>query len=485
MSQKSLRAKQLEEAKLLLQLNLLRARKDLVNFIAYTKPDYEFSWHHVAVCREVQNFITDDNKILLLSLPPRHGKSEIISRKLPPFLYGLNPNLKIISASYGADLASRMNRDVQRVIDDPLYQQVFPHVKLNDRAAVSSAQFSYLRNSEIFEIVNHAGSYRSTGVGGGITGMGADFLLIDDPVKNWAEALSNTFRETVWDWFSSTAFTRLEKNGKVLIVMTRWHKDDLAGRVIKMCEEGNIKYKNIVFEATKDVAQNPHDKRAAGQALWENKYNLDQLGEIKKAVGSKVWSALYQQSPSVLDGQIFMREWMLRTYRELPEYFDTVIQSWDATFSKSTDSDFVCCQVWGRLGGKYYLLDSLRKRMSYTETKSAIKSMSAKWPRSFKKVIEKKANGAALLDDLRDDVTGMVGYTPTESKLARAHAVTPLFEAGNVLLPDPSIAPWVHDYIEELTSFPSAAHDDQVDATTQALIHLKENGAWLSGMVDN
>jgi predicted phage terminase large subunit-like protein len=448
------------------------AQQRLINFIKWTKPDYEVAWHHRVICREVERFLHSDEVLLVLGMPPRHGKSEIVSRRLPAYLFGQNPNLKIISASYAADLASRMNRDVQRILMDPLYSQVFPDTKIGEKNSRTDSKMSYLRNSDIFEIVDATGTYRSAGVGGGITGMGADILLIDDPVKNWEEAKSENDREKKWDWYASTAFTRLEKNGKVIIIMTRWHEDDLAGRAIENARANNMKYSVINFEAIKESMENPLDTRELGEALWPTKYATKQLEDIKKTLGAQVWSALYQQRPTSLEGGIIKRSW-LKFYRTPPARWDEQIQSWDLTFKGTPGSDYVVGSLWGRVGADKYLLDLVRARLDFPETIQAFKTFSAKHPKAFAKLVEAKANGPALIDSLKGKIPGIIPFEVKGSKEERLSMVAPDFEAGNIWLPDPELAPWVHDFIHELVSFPTAAHDDQVDVTSQALLRFR------------
>ena len=446
-----------------------RARKSLLAFTLYTKPDYEVNWHHRELCETLDRFATGEIRRLIVSMPPRHGKSELVSRRLPAFILGIKPDTQIISTSYGADLASRLNRDVQRIIESPAYAKVFPNTSLNgDRA---SPQSRAIRNSDIFEIVNRQGVYRSAGVGGAITGMGANFAIIDDPIKNQEEADSETYREKVWEWYTSTLFTRLEKEGSVLITMTRWHEDDLVGRILskKQSEDGS-QWTVVKLPAIRET--DGDDKRNSGDPLWPSKYDKGRLEEIKSAVGSRVWNALYQQRPSAMEGGLIKRHW-IRFYSEPPKALEECVQSWDAAFKDGDTSDFVVGQAWGRKGANKYLLAEARARMDITETMRAIATMSLNYPDANAKYIEDKANGPAIVQLLHDKIPGIVPVTPEGSKESRLSAVAPDFEAGNVYLPHPDKNPWVLDYIEELVNFPNAAHDDRVDATSQALIRLR------------
>lgn len=413
----------------------------------------------------------------MVFMPPRHGKSELVSRRFPAYVFGKNRDLQIISTSYGADLASRMNRDVQRIIDSPQYGDVFPETKLFGKNIQTIAYGSFLRNSEIFEIVGNRGSYRSAGVGGGITGMGCNILIVDDPIKDAEQAYSDVYRDKVWEWFTSTAYTRLESGGGVLIVLTRWHEDDLAGRLLQREVIGGDKWKVITYPA---IAEKDELHRKEGDPLHADRFPLEQLNSIRTAVGGQVWASLYQQRPTALEGGIVKRNW-IRFYKELPEKFDLLVQSWDCTFkgekaARGKDTDFVAGQVWGKSGGKFYMLPyRMHERLDFGPTMGAIKSCHAMFPKAHAILIEDKANGPAIISELQKEIPGIVGIEPEGGKLARAQSISPLWEAGSIELPDPQIfdVPWIEQYEHNICSFPKAAHDDDMDATSQALIYIR------------
>jgi predicted phage terminase large subunit-like protein len=450
------------------------SRRKLSQFILYTYPGYKMGCVHQEICTALEWFISEviDQRSprLMLTMPPRHGKSQIVSRHFPAWVFGRIPDMQIIAASYSSDLAKRMNRDVQRIIDTPRYRNVFPKVGLNGKNIVSNTQGTYLRNSDLFEIVNYKGSYRGAGVGNAITGMGCDILNIDDPLKDRKDASSKAVRDSVWDWYASTAYTRLSPGGGVLVTQTRWHEDDLAGRLLQAEKEGGDKWRVINFPA---IADQDEEHRKAGEALHPERYPLESLRRIEKTIGSYEWTALYQQSPKADGGNIFKSEWIQYYYpKDLPKRFDKLLQSWDLTFKDTDGSDFVVGSVWGRCGGDFYLLDLVRERMGFTRSVQAIKDMTAKHPKAIAKLVEDKANGPAVMDTLRRGIPGLKPVEPDGSKVARAHAVTPIWESHNVFIPHPSVFPWVQGYIDELTAFPNAKHDDQVDSTTQALREL-------------
>lgn len=433
----------------------------------------ELDEHLVGNCIQVDS--PDGLYLVGRTLIPTHN-SELVSRRFPAYAFGKHPDLSIIAASYSSDLASRMNRDVQRIIDDDLYKELFPDTALYGKNIRTTAKGSYLRNSDIFEIVGHEGVYRSAGVGGGITGMGCSIAIIDDPIKDRMSADSPTIRQNIWDWYTSTLYTRLAPGGGVIVMLTKWHTDDLAGRLLETERAGEgDHWKVINFPAIAEQDEYYQGKlvRKAGDALHPERYPLEQLLAIKQAIGSRDWAALYQQHPIPDGGAIFKAEW-LRFWlpKDLPN-FDLLLSSWDMTFKEGKDNDFVVGQVWGRTGANFYLLDQVRGRWGFTETLHNFQRLAQKWPMVRRHLIEDKANGPAVIDTLRNTVAGIIPVEPCGSKVARAHAVTTYFEAGNVFIPHPSIAPWVNDFIAELTTFPSAAHDDQVDAATQAVFDMQ------------
>ena len=456
-----------------LQIEL--ARQSLVGFVYATCPGYLMGWVHEEVCAELDAFLAAVQRKasprLLLTMPPRHGKSEIASRRFPAYALGRYPDLSIIATSYSADLASRMNRDVQRVIDDEVYRQIFPSTSLCGKGTGDG-----IRTADFFEVLGRRGVYRSAGVGGGITGMGGDVILIDDPIKDRAEADSPTIRNRVWDWYTSTLYTRLAPGGGIIVIQTRWHMDDLAGRLLEAARTGEgDQWRVVNFPA---IAEQDETHRKAGEALHPARYPLEQLHAIRAAIGSRDWEALYQQHPAPDGGAIFKAEW-LRFWlpKDLPQVFDRLCISWDMTFKAGDESDYVVGQVWGRKGADFYLLDQVRARMGFTATLAAFRALADKWPQAQRKLVEDKANGPAVIDSLRHAVPGIIPVEPDGSKIARAHAVTTFFEAGNVHIPHPSVCGWVSEYMAELTGFPAAAHDDQVDATTQAIRDMQTHRA--------
>ena len=459
------------------------ARSNLAAFILSMHDDYLMGWFHRELCSVLMRFYLDvragKRPRLILNAPPRHGKSQAISRDYPPWLFGVNPDVSIIAASYGQDLANSMSRDVQAIMKQEEYRRIFPKVNLLERKS-KKTNVTATQTAKYFEIPGRKGKYIAAGVGSGITGKGALIAIIDDPFKDREEADSPTIREKVYNWYTSTFRTRLAPGGGIIVMHTRWHEDDLVGRLLqKAADDSGEKFELINYPA---IAEEDEPHRKKGEPLHPERYDMQELEAIRKAVGSRDWSALYQGRPVPATGGVFKGSW-IRHWDVMPTIFERVIQSWDFTFKDAENSDYVAGQVWGKVGANFYLLDAVCERMDFVSQVRAMRRMSAKWPQAIEKVVEDKANGPAIIAMLGSEIPGIVPYTPRGSKTARAYAVSPLFESGNVLIPPADERyPWVRHYMEEILSFPNAPHDDQVDATTQALDTLAVN--YGGGIID-
>lgn len=451
------------------------ARRNLLDFIKYTFPRYQVNWHHERICSKLNQFVKGDIDRLIIKAPPRHGKSEIVSRRLPAWIFGLFPESDIMGTSYSADLAKLMNRDIQRIIDSDLYKDVFPKTRLNSKNIKTVSQGNWLRNSEIFEIVDYGGAYRAAGVGGGITGMGSNFTIIDDPIKNQEEANSPTYREKLWEWYQSTLYTRLEKGGKILLTLTPWHNDDLSCRLLNiMAQDTHADQWDVLeFPAIKEKEPDEIDFRNPGEALWPGKYDIGRLETIKRTLGAHYFQALYQCSPVVRGGGMIKIKWFQNSrYRILPVGFFRIMQSWDTAQKANEKNDYSVCTTWGELtDGRIYLIDVYRKKLEYPDLKRAVQELYNKFkPNGV--LIEDKGSGTTLIQDLRYSIKA-VSIEPKGNKayrlesILRADAETPTLESGAVWLPES--ASWLLDFESELEGFPNAAHDDQVDSMTQFL----------------
>lgn len=277
------------------------ARSDILAFTRYTKDDYIVNWHHQLLCDKLNKFVNGEIKRMMVFLPPQTGKSELTSRRLPSYMLGINPDLRIALCAYNAPYASKFNRQIQRIIIDSSYKEVFPDTQLNVKNIATDSKGNYLRNAHEFEIVGRNGSFISVGIGGGITGNPVDIALIDDPIKGAEEAGSITYREKIWEWYTTELETRLNNNSQVLITLTRWNIDDLAGRVIANSDsEHSSKWEVVIFPAIKVDNSNPDDPRKIGEALWPEMHSLDKILESKHRNPIK-FEALQQQNPKIME----------------------------------------------------------------------------------------------------------------------------------------------------------------------------------------
>lgn len=456
------------------QAEIYLAQTGLARFTMYTKPDYVCKWFHYYICDIIDSMLSGGIGKLMVFLPPQVGKSEIVSRRLPAYALGKNPNMRIVACSYGHDLSSKFNRNVQRIIDSQSYADVFPGTRLNSQNVSTFSKGNYLRNSNEFEIVGCTGGYKSVGIGGGLTGNPCDLGIIDDPIKDSVQAQSKIYRTRLWEWYNEVFLTRLHNSSKIILCQTRWHEDDLAGRLLN--EEGDS-WKVVSFPGIKEDDEDPNDKREIGESLWEEKHSQKTYLEMKKRK-TRTFASLIQQRPAPEEGVIFKRDWF-KYYMATPS-FEKVIMSIDASFKGKEDSDYVSITVWGKFDSLMYLIGSVRGKWDFVNTIKMIRAVLNRFQKIGPILIEDKANGPAIISTLKNKVPGIIPITPTESKEARAYAITHYFEAGNILFPDSGNAPWISDIENELTMFPNAKHDDIVDSITQCLRYVYlTNNSWL------
>lgn len=407
---------------------------------------------------------------ILITLPPRHGKSELCSHRFPVWYLDRFPDRRIILASYAADYASEWGRKVRNTMEehsDTLRTRLAPDSKAANR----------------WNTTQHGGMF-TAGIGGPATGRGANILLIDDPVKNWEEAYSATARQRAWDWWLSTAYTRLEPNASVVAIQTRWHEDDWAGRILE--EQAKGKGDDWIHIRLPALAEaNDPLGRAEGEALWPARYTREDLLKIMRVVGPLVWGGLFQQDPLPSDSILFPREsWQTYTFPPPLKLFDSLLMSWDATFKDLKTSSFVVGQAWGFLAASAYLLAQSRGRMNFTETLRQMLALYKRFPMAGAILVEDKANGPAILNMLRNKLPGLVPITPKGSKEARASAIQPFVLAGNVWIPDPERVGWAKEFVDECRAFPGGKNDDQVDAMSQGLSYQWLTGGYPVGDVD-
>lgn len=417
---------------------------------------------HKFLANKIQTFVETETgnpyDILVLSCPPQHGKSMTVTETFPSWYIGKYPNRRCIIACYNDDFAGKFGRRNKGKIEE--YGQYIFNIKLKKSS------------DRDMELQKHNGSIITRGIMSGITGNAGDLIIIDDPIKNRQEADSSTYRERLWEEWQNSIKSRTQAGSKLIIIQTRWHENDLAGRVIR--EEHNVEVVNIPVEAE----ENDILGRQIGDALcpeigkgneWLQMFKQSYLKDTNGG-GSRAWNALYMGRPTSAEGNMFKREWW-QYYNKLPENIQLVVISVDATFKDSDTSDFVAIEVWGKLNNDYYLMDLIKKRMDFPETLRAIRYMADKYPNKHSILVEDKANGSAIISMLRHEIGGIIPITPKESKVARANAITGIVEGGNVHLPE--YADFTGEFVEEFASFPNGVHDDLVDACTQFINKFK------------
>lgn len=457
----------------------LLAKHDYEFYLTYVHRGFYMHGRHTKlICNALDKVEKGEIDRLILCLPPRHSKSMTVSETFPSYFIGRNPARRVIEVSYGDRLAKRFGRLNKQKIKEfgrDIFNIALPEWGVG---VSSSSDWGVATIAEDGKtLISQRGGMLSTGIGGSITGEGADLLLIDDPIKNREEAYSITYRDKIWEEWKNTLRTRLQPNGAVIIILTRWHEDDLVGRLLnpRYREDGGDdkdRWKIISLAALCD-SDNDLLGRKVNETLWPE-YGFDKkwADQTKNDVGSTTWSALYQQRPSAVEGQLIKRSWWQEyNHNALPE-MQMIVQSWDCAFEESGDGSYSVCTTWGKGARGIYLIDVYRRQMEFPELIRQMKLLYSKYNPSVV-VVEYAASGKPAYQSLKMQ-TGipLMPITVHKSKVVRLDIVSPMIEAGRVFLPD--TATWLHDYLEEMSMFPNGENDDQVDSTSQALSFFQQ-----------
>jgi predicted phage terminase large subunit-like protein len=458
--EKLIRLKKLLEAK-----KIVNAKENFLQFVKGVWPDFicreakePSNWgHHQIIADKLTKVAQGKIKRLIVNMPPRHTKSEFASVYFPAWIMGLRPDAKLMQVSHNAELSQRFGRKVRNIVDDEAYQRIFRDVKL---AADSKASGRWE--------TNHGGEYFAAGVGGAITGRGADILIIDDPHTE-QNVMSETAMEKTYDWYVSGPRQRLQPGGSIVVVMTRWATDDLTGRLIKA--QTNPKADNwevISFPAILE----------SGNPVWPEYWKLEELEKVKASIPVTRWNAQYMQDPTSEEGAIIKREWWRPWKGDLPN-LQYVIQSYDTAFSKKETADYSAITTWGVFyptdGGApaLILIDAMKGRYDFPDLKEVALEQYKYWqPESV--VIEAKATGQPLIQELRKMGIPVMDFVPSrgKDKHARINAVSPVFSSGMVYYPEGEN--FAEEVIEECAAFPFGEHDDYVDSMTQAVLRYRQ-----------
>ncbi len=399
-------------------------------------------------------------------MPPRHGKSELCSRMFPPWYLGAYNGFQrsIIAASYNAGLARSFGRVGRNFAATPMFKDIFDE-QLDKKSGAAASEWA-LTNGNI---------YSSAGVNGGITGLGASVFLIDDPIKDRKQADSPTYRENLKDWYKEVALTRLTPDGAMVIIMTRWHYDDLVGWLLNEWPEEEwdvLKFPAIQTEH--DLKERKYDHRKPNEALWPERFSHEYLQTLMEVMGPLSFNCLYQQDPKILGGQVLNINDLLYSFElgspqeMMDKYnFERYVTSWDTAFENNRTADYSVGTVWGDTGKAYYLVDIIRGRWRFPQLKKKMATVQEKW-NADAVLVEKKASGPDLIYELRDTTDlPLIAINPKGDKVSRAAAISGRVEAGRVHVP--KNAPWMRLFLTEMEHFPNVDHDDQVDSFTQGV----------------
>lgn len=441
------------------------AAKNFMPFVNCMWPAFIEGRHHKIMADAFDRICDGTLKRLIINMPPRHTKSEFASYLLPAYFLGRSPDKKVIQTAHTAELSQGFGRKVRNLVDEDDFQTVFPELSLRTDSK-AAGRWSTSKGGEYFAI----------GVGGAVTGKGADLLIIDDPhSEQEGQSLDPSVFDKVYEWYTSGPRQRLQPGGAIVIVMTRWGMRDLTGRIVKasVTREGVDEWEVIELPALM-----PSDKQ-----LWPEFWPLEELIALRNELPASKWNAQYQQSPSSEEGALVKREWWQIWEGKEPPECEFIIQSWDTAFLKSQRSDFSACTTWGVfykpndagvMSAHIILLDAYKARMEFPELKkTAFKMWDETRPDAF--LVEGKAAGMPLIFELRQMGIPVSEYTPSRGndKVARVNAVADLFASGNVWAPQTR---WAEECIDEFAAFPFGEHDDLVDSGTQALLRFRSGG---------
>lgn len=438
------------------------ASNKLLTFVKYTKLDFQINWHHILLADKLQQFAEGKIKKLMIFMPPQTGKSEMSTRRLPSFILGQKPNTRIAVCAYNSTFARGFNRDIQRIITDQRYKNVFPITSLNEKNVSTDAKGSYLKNADIFEIVGYKGYLMTVGIGGPLTGKTVDIGIIDDPIKDSMEANSKVYRDRLWDWYENVFKTRLHNNSQQLVTLTRWHEDDLSGRIL--AREAD-QWEVLILPAIKESDTNELDIRQIGEALWPEKHSLERYTEIRDN-SPRTFASLYQQRPAPTEGNIIKKEYLqIIDYEDVPDdVFDqTPHCTLDTAFGIKDSNDPSGMLYYYKYDNCIYLFDYFEKRLEFPDLLKVIEQKAKVNLNSKSRIyVEPKASGKSVVQTMkRASTLNILEYEmPSGSKVERITACLDVLSTKRVYLIK---GHWNRPFIESCTVFPNGAHDEPAD----------------------
>lgn len=456
--------------KLLEEIRQAKARKQFLDFVRYTKPDYTVDPVHQYVAAKLQAFVEaaerGESPRLILKMGPQHGKSELSSRRLPAFILGRNPKWNVALMCYSAEWAGSLGRDARDVVDSEEFAQLWPSVQL-DQSSRAVDEWNLTRKAG-------GGGFKAVGRDGGITGRRANVLIVDDPIKNREEAYSDNTRKKIKQDFGPNFRTRMAAGGGILIVATQWHHDELIAHLSTLHERDPKADRYEVINLTAIAEEGDPLGRALGEPLSPSLHDLADLEAIKASLDSPLdWDALYMGRPTPEGGSIFQTRWITDNQEDAPDVGGFLLQAYDTAFSEKRTADYTAGVTIRAEKNCYRVLDVLKRRMEYPALKGTVVGNALAYEADAV-LIEDIGSGKSLGQDLKNEtLLPIVEWKPDKDKVTRANAITGLLASGKVKFP--RNAPWMSDFLMELQQFPAGAHDDQVDALTMALTWLRSN----------
>lgn len=454
-----------ERLRLELRLKLLeaqeRATSDFLSFCQYVWPEMLVGEHHRRIAQALDRVVSGECKRLMIAMPPRHGKSQLGSYLFPAYLMGKKPQSKLIVGSHTAELAQRFGRMIRNLVEDEKYKELFPSVALSVDSKAAGRWNTNLGGEAFF-----------IGKGGAMTGRGGDVVILDD-ILDEQDALSETAMENTFEWYTSGPRQRLQPNGSIIVINTRWKTDDLSGRLLR--QQGNLKADQ--WELLEFPAILP-----SGNPLWPGFWSKDELEKVKLSIGLKKWNAQWQQQPTNDSGAILKREWWRKWKFDEPPVTEYIIQTYDTAYSKKETADFSVISTWGVFypdadsGPNLIVLNVRKGRWDFPELKRVARDEYRYWNPDVV-LIEAKATGTPLQQELRKLGVPVTMYSPGgrksgTDKISRANAVAPILESGMVWYPENH--EWAQELVEECAAFPVGTHDDQVDASVMAWMRFRQ-----------
>jgi predicted phage terminase large subunit-like protein len=436
-----------------------QCREEFMSFVKTVWPDFVMGKHHQIYAEKLQRIADGSLRRLIVNMPPRHTKSEFASYLFPAFMIGRNPKLKIIQTTHTADLSVRFGRKVRNLVDTSDYRVIFPEVHMRSDSKASGRWDT-----------DAGGEYYAAGIGGAISGRGANLLIIDDPHSE-QDAMSATALDAAYEWYISGPRQRLQPGGAIVLVMTRWGNRDLTSRLLKdQSNEKADQWEVVEFPAIFPETNNP---------LWPEFWNLEELEKVKASLTVSAWSAQWMQNPSAEESAILKREYWRIWEKKKPPECNYILQSYDTAFSKKAKADYSACTTWGVFtdqdeGQGIILLDSWKERLDFPELKKRAYDEYNYWNPDMI-LIEAKAAGTPLTHELRKIGLPVSNFTPSRGndKITRAHGAAAVFESGLVWAPEDRFA---QELIEECAAFPAGDSDDLVDSATQAILRFRQGG---------